>query len=220
MLTPILNPTLIIAFEDRLTAELISTFQTENLFSVLHLSENWGNVLNDLISYQPDFLLIDSFTFLNVGRDFADVIKEHKLLTRVIVYAKDPLFIKIRLGNSLSPFISIIHHGVTKDEFVMYLQLIFLGRVIRSSYSENEFQYNIGNNVNIIELNTSLLSEREVEVWILLLDGKSEYEIAGALYISVFTVRKHKSNIALKLGIKNKRRLTSFVLDYISGKVN
>jgi DNA-binding NarL/FixJ family response regulator len=49
------------------------------------------------------------------------------------------------------------------------------------------------------------LTARERETLSLLLDGRSDHEIAQALYISVRTANQHVSHILRKLGVRNRR---------------
>jgi DNA-binding CsgD family transcriptional regulator len=51
------------------------------------------------------------------------------------------------------------------------------------------------------------LSKREMEIADLILEGKSNEEIKGELFISIFTVKKHISNIFMKLDIKSRSQL-------------
>ncbi|MBD0379511.1 helix-turn-helix transcriptional regulator [Paenibacillus sp. WST5] len=51
------------------------------------------------------------------------------------------------------------------------------------------------------------LSDREKEVVELLVKGYTNLEIAGSLYISEITVKKHLSNIFRKLDVKNRTQL-------------
>jgi Response regulator containing a CheY-like receiver domain and an HTH DNA-binding domain len=55
----------------------------------------------------------------------------------------------------------------------------------------------------------SSLSDREKEVYTLLLEGKQRNEIASDLFISENTVNKHISSIYQKLDVKNKSDLFS-----------
>jgi len=48
------------------------------------------------------------------------------------------------------------------------------------------------------------LSRREREVAGLLATGKSNAEIADALYVSIHTVERHVANMFLKLGVRNR----------------
>lgn len=58
----------------------------------------------------------------------------------------------------------------------------------------------------------SKLSDREMQVWELLVKAKTEKEIAETLSISTSTVRTHKNKISDKMNIKGKQRLTSFAI--------
>jgi two-component system, NarL family, response regulator NreC len=53
-----------------------------------------------------------------------------------------------------------------------------------------------------------LLTEREMDVWDLLLKSRSEKEIAEELCISTSTVRSHKNKISDKFEIKGKLKIT------------
>jgi DNA-binding NarL/FixJ family response regulator len=59
---------------------------------------------------------------------------------------------------------------------------------------------------------TEVLTIREREVLKLLAEGKRTKEIAEALYISPFTVRRHRSNIMEKLNIKNLADLVKYAI--------
>jgi DNA-binding NarL/FixJ family response regulator len=70
---------------------------------------------------------------------------------------------------------------------------------------------------------TEILTIREREVLKLLAEGKRTNEIAAALYISPYTVRRHRSNIMTKLDLKTLADLLkyaiskSYVSDYSQG---
>jgi DNA-binding CsgD family transcriptional regulator len=53
-------------------------------------------------------------------------------------------------------------------------------------------------------LETLGLSYREAEVLFLVMDGKTNPEIASALYLSISTVRKHLEHIYFKLGVQTR----------------
>ncbi|MDN3593949.1 response regulator transcription factor [Zunongwangia endophytica] len=53
----------------------------------------------------------------------------------------------------------------------------------------------------------TLLSSQEKKIKNLILDGKTNKEIAEALFISLSTVKTHISNIYSKLGVKNRKEL-------------
>ncbi len=58
------------------------------------------------------------------------------------------------------------------------------------------------------------LSERELEVLALVAEGKSNPEIAAALYLSEKTVRNYVSTILSKLGLNNRVELATYALEH------
>ena len=56
------------------------------------------------------------------------------------------------------------------------------------------------------------ITPREKEVLKLVIEGKTNKEIAEELFISFSTAKKHISNILAKFGIENRTKLTSKVL--------
>ncbi len=57
-----------------------------------------------------------------------------------------------------------------------------------------------------------LLSKREIELLELFAQGKSNKEIADALFISTRTVESHKNHILVKLELKNQVELVKFAI--------
>jgi len=62
------------------------------------------------------------------------------------------------------------------------------------------------------EEKTEILTMREREVLKLLAEGKRTKDIAEALYISPYTVRRHRSNIMEKLNIKDLANLVKYAI--------
>lgn len=60
---------------------------------------------------------------------------------------------------------------------------------------------------------TDPLTKREKEVAKLLAEGKSSKEIADLLYISIYTVRRHRDNIMKKLELKGLADLVRYAMD-------
>jgi DNA-binding NarL/FixJ family response regulator len=56
------------------------------------------------------------------------------------------------------------------------------------------------------------LSERELEVLRLVIDGRSNPEIAAQLFISQKTVRNHVTNILAKLGVTSRTAAATLAL--------
>ncbi len=61
---------------------------------------------------------------------------------------------------------------------------------------------------------TNCLTKRELEILILIKDGKSSIQIAANLNLSSHTIIAHRKNIHLKLNIHNERELILFANKY------
>jgi DNA-binding NarL/FixJ family response regulator len=59
---------------------------------------------------------------------------------------------------------------------------------------------------------TEILTRREIEVLKLLAEGKKTNEIATALFISPYTVRRHRANIMEKLDVDNLADLVKYAI--------
>jgi len=62
------------------------------------------------------------------------------------------------------------------------------------------------------ESELTILSKREIEVFILLADGRSVKEIAAKLYLSPKTVESHKYNIMAKLNLNSVTEMTKLAI--------
>lgn len=60
----------------------------------------------------------------------------------------------------------------------------------------------------------NFLTSRELDVLKLIVEEKSNYEIADALHISIRTVDAHRRNLLQKTGVKNAVGLTKFALKH------
>jgi DNA-binding CsgD family transcriptional regulator len=59
-----------------------------------------------------------------------------------------------------------------------------------------------------------VLTNREIEIVKEIATGKTSKEIAQRLYISPFTVSKHRENVLRKLQLHNAAQLTAYAIKY------
>jgi DNA-binding NarL/FixJ family response regulator len=70
-----------------------------------------------------------------------------------------------------------------------------------------------GNQPRAVQATLGALTRREREILRMIAEGRRNREIAAALYVSVKTVEKHRSNLMNKLGLHNTAALTSFAVE-------
>lgn len=70
------------------------------------------------------------------------------------------------------------------------------------NWSRNKVQRKFGSNSSLAK--EMGISSRELDVWKMIVDGKSNKEIADELFVSVNTVKTHVSNLYSKLGVQRR----------------
>lgn len=78
------------------------------------------------------------------------------------------------------------------------------------------------NNTSILKLPTmlSVISEREISVLKLVVEGKTNYEIAESLFISINTVKNHLKNIFKKMNVSSRAEAVAKYLNRSSTQEN
>lgn len=97
-----------------------------------------------------------------------------------------------------------------KDLFV----LNFLVQHLEARLAEDE-EHTVANRKNVYYILKSdyNMTSREIEIMGWAFQGKNNEEIADILKISIYTVKKHLSNIYEKLEISSRSQLVQFVMD-------
>lgn len=91
--------------------------------------------------------------------------------------------------------------------------LVFSWRFLGAYYLEHPLLPASGDNLNRFAA-AQHLTGRELEIVRMLLNGKSNNEIAEELYLSPHTVRNHLANIYKKIKVKNKLQLSYLVRNF------
>ena len=202
-------PSLVIALSDKLTAELIASLESKKLFKVVNILTDGESLFEILETQDPDYLLIDTELPNSSGFGFLKKLDRIRPKTKVIVYSSNnnPDYLKVFLS---SPALGFIQQGCGLKDFVSSLKSVFEGKRLVFSQMRNFNQPNEMYKKSMFDL--TLLTEREMDVWELLMNAKSEKQIAEELFISPSTVRTHKNNISEKLEIKGKLKITQVAI--------
>jgi diguanylate cyclase (GGDEF)-like protein len=107
-------------------------------------------------------------------------------------------------GNVIKIEVGIGYH-ILKDSFITTDQ--FIEKAKEMIKTESRLEGN-DNSIKRLILKYSF-TYREKEIALLLLSGKSNIEIASALYIGLSTVKKHISSIFRKMDVKSRTELVS-----------
>ncbi|MCA1715526.1 MAG: response regulator transcription factor [Actinobacteria bacterium] len=152
----------------------------------------------------PDLVLLD----LRLGGDSGiEACREMKALMhapRVLVFTAHASVEDVA-GATLAGADGYLHKGVAGEELLDAIRRTHAGGRVWLLPAENEEEAA----TRIQEASDEArLTPKEKEVFALVLKRRTNAEIAGELYISLYTVKNHVSSILRKLGLKSRREIS------------
>ncbi len=173
-------------------------------FEVVGEAEDAAGALRLVGELRPDLVLLD----LRLGEDSGiEVCREIKALyeaPRVLVFSAHSSVEDVA-GATLAGADGYLHKGVGGEELIDAVRRTVAGGRVWLLPSENEEEAA----ARIREASSEArLTPKEKEVFALVLTRRTNAEIAGELYISLYTVKNHVSSILRKLGLKSRREIS------------
>lgn len=174
-------------------------------FELIGEAANGNEVLAALQQIRPDLLLMDMSMPGISGISLLEKVKH--------LYPKLPVLVLSMLDDAHIVFRAIQSGAdgyITKDrpasELVAALSKVAAGdRYIDPIVAEKIVFYNAG-----ADMPHNKLSSREMDVYKMLIEGKSVKEIGELLFISSKTVSSHKVNLMEKMGVESMAELIHY----------
>lgn len=192
--------------DEPIVAEDIKESLEEKGFRVVGIAYNSTEALRLLNQQKVDIALLDiSLAYPLEGIDLAHQINEMHPMPFVFLTALsdqatlEAVKATLPMGYLVKPFKSEDLYMALEMGLVHYYQ----------SLREEKAQNNLLAKVN--RQLTHPLSPREVEVLELLLEGKSNQEIATTLFVSVNTIKTHLSKLYSKLGVDSRAQALAYI---------
>jgi DNA-binding NarL/FixJ family response regulator len=153
-------------------------------------------------SLRPDVLILDLGLPALDGLDIIQLIATHALATRVVVVTarQDAYSVRTALTRGAQGYLLKTHDA---EAFLEAVRVVASG----GHYVSHDLAAIAG-----IPGSTGLLTRREIEVARDVGLGLSSKQIGLRLSISEHTVRKHRENIARKLGLRNAAELVAWAI--------
>lgn len=173
-------------------------------------AHNGEELLNLLSKQQADVVLMDvNMPVLN-GIDATRLVKKKFTSTRVLAFSQydEKRFVKQILKSGADGYLL---KNSPASEIVRAIKAVHKGNVFLSEELPNIFTGNSKQKRSNYFFPD--LSKRELEVLKQICEGKSSLEIAKYLNISANTVETHRSNILLKVGVKNTAGLVKWAIE-------
>lgn len=188
---------------------LVSALKSYSNIKIIGVANDGKKVLNDIFLNKPDVLLLD----LNMPQiDGLQVIEKVK--------ANDKHIKLLVLSNYNAPHIIKEVQQKGADGYLLKNGSISeLTKAIQTVYEGGSFFENVSTKKESSYfmddfMKEYLLTKREHDILLLMAKGRSSFEIADNLFISVATVNTHRRNILKKLGLKR----TSEVMNLAASK--
>jgi DNA-binding NarL/FixJ family response regulator len=194
---------------------LRNIIEKENTLQFVFEASNGAQVIENLNHVDIDVLLVDLDMPKMNGFDTLKSIKESNADIRIIILSvhEEPAIIKkaIQIGcdgyifkrsepSDIVDAIRQVSEGKKYFSSEVTMAVAASSNSTSSSYSSDSFS------------RAEQLSEREMEVLKLIVDGLSSTAIADKLFLSKRTIDAHRNNILRKLEVKNTVELVKFAL--------
>ncbi len=178
--------------------------------AILEEVDNNVSLFKKAVKEKWDLIISDLFTPEQSGLEVFKQIKTHAPKVPVLILSKYPAqeYAMRCIANGCAGYLTKENKS---DELLKAVALVLTGRkylnlevaeILASSY-ENESKVNAHEN----------LSDREYQIFKMLVDGKSMQEIANGLSISINTVRSHKVHIRAKMKLDTDADLINYGIE-------
>jgi DNA-binding NarL/FixJ family response regulator len=106
---------------------------------------------------------------------------------------------------------------IDPSELIAGIRKALAGEVVLSSAMTSKLLMRAVHGVEVGPVSPiTALSDRELEIYELIGQGKTTRDIASALHISIKTVETHQANIKAKLGVKNANELLRSAVTWVA----
>jgi DNA-binding NarL/FixJ family response regulator len=171
--------------------------------------------INSFKSFEPDVILMDILMSGMTGLEATRWIKEQDKAIKVIIISSEikKEFVSTGIKCGIDGYLP---KDVDKETLVDAIRAVIKGEKYFNAAITNlvfeDFYTSEKEGKKKNRKITEGLTNRENEILSLIASGKSNQEVADALFISTKTVETHKANILEKLGLRNTAELVKYAI--------
>lgn len=202
-----------------LTEGAASILAEHDFIELVGTASDGGETEQLLKDQHPDVLVSDISMPGKSIFDIANELKNHKdLRTKILIFSMhdSPNYVYNALNSNISGYIT---KNAEKDELIKAIKSVASGEeyysqpitqiIVKGFKNRKQGQLESKNPID-------LLSKREKEVLMLLIEGYNSKQIAEKLYLSERTVSNHRANMLQKCKVSNTVELVKLYLDNVN----
>jgi DNA-binding NarL/FixJ family response regulator len=204
---------LLICDDDALIRESLRIILSmDEEIDVIDVAENGLKALDICVKNIIDIVLLDiRMPLMNGVEATREIINKTKSKVIILTTFDEDEYIKEALNNGASGYIL---KNNPPEKIINTIKLVASGNNVMEESVFNKFKENMSYDEEKID--TSLFTERELEIIRAISEGMSNKEISGKLFISEGTVKNYITNILNKTGLSHR---TQIAIYYIKGKI-
>lgn len=180
---------------------LVALLDTEEGISVVGVASNGEEGVQMVLDVHPDVVLMDlvmpKMNGVETTRRIVHALPQCKVVV-LTSFVDDEMVYPVMEAGALSYMLKTSK----ASEIVAAIRAAAAGKTMLHADVTSKIVRKHGNSVT--HSNHQHVSQREMDVLLLIAQGKSNQDIAEALFISVKTVKFHVTNILSKLGVEDR----------------
>lgn len=192
---------------------LISMLESDPTLEVLVGVDNGLDAVRQAVALKPDLVLLDINMPIMNGTEALEDIKKREPTIKVMMLTAHSAEEYVRGCLNAGANGYVLKHS-TREELLKAIHAVLNGNTFLSvEVSDQIVRGYIDGGAASKGSGWESLAKREREVLKLVAEGNTNKSIAAAMFISIKTVEKHRSNLMRKLGINNAASLTAFAIE-------
>ena len=171
--------------------------------------------LKDIPVFKPDIIILDLTLTASNGLDLIKDMKLRSLKSLILVLSMhdESLYAERALRAGAKGYIM---KQEASAEILKAIRLILAGEIYLSEKMSAKMLHKMADNKSDGKsLPEGSLSDRELQVFQLIGQGRSTHDIAELLHISVKTVESYRGHIKVKMDLKNAHELTQHAVHWV-----
>jgi DNA-binding NarL/FixJ family response regulator len=189
--------------------------ETQSDIDVVGEAEDGLKAIERARALRPDVLLLDIAMPNMSGLEVVPLIREALPNTEIVIlsmYAKEAYAHQVLTEGARG----YVLKGAPSSDVVAAVRAVHAGRYFfgQQVHAEVIESYLEGHHKKSSSAGYDTLTDRERQVFLLLVEGHSSHRIADLLCVSQKTVEKHRANITKKIGISNPVDMVKYAIRF------